>query len=157
MFALQAAFMRAECAADATFVLGTVDERTLLDEILQRMGPRLVFHAAAYKQVPLLEEQPLAAIANNVFGTQALIEATAAHGARVVLLSTDKAVEPSSVMGATKRVAEQMVLHASGTVVRLGNVLASRDSVTEVFARAIAAAEPITVTDPGGAALFSDN
>ena len=87
---------------------------------LQRIRPRIVFHAAAFKHVPLMEEHPLAAIANNIFATEISDPGGRAHGARVVLLSTDKAVEPASVMGATKRVAEQIVLAAGGTVLRLG-------------------------------------
>ncbi len=154
LIALQNAMAGTVSEPDAVLVLGGVSERALLDEVFATHRPRMVFHAAAYKQVPLLEEQPLAAIANNVFGTQTLVEAAAAHGAIVVLLSTDKAVEPASVMGATKRVAEQLVLQAGGTALRLGNVLASRDSVAEVFARAIAADEPVTVTDPAARRYF---
>jgi FlaA1/EpsC-like NDP-sugar epimerase len=129
-------------------ILGSTADAALLDEIFSTHAPRIVFHAAAFKHVPLMEEQPLAAIANNVFATETLTQAAAAHGARVVLLSTDKAVEPASVMGATKRVAEQIVLACGGTVLRLGNVLASRDSVAEVFAGQIAQGGPITITDP---------
>ena len=95
----------------------------LLEEIFTAHAPRIVFHAAAFKHVPLMEEQPLAAIANNIFGTETLSRSPAAHGARVVLLSTDKAVEPASVMGATKRVAEQIVLirrHGSAPGQRAG-------------------------------------
>ena len=108
----------------------------------------MIFHAAAHKHVPLLEGQPLAAIANNIFATESVVAAAAAHGARVVLLSTDKAVAPASVMGATKRVAEEIVLRGGGTVLRLGNVLASSGSVAEVFAEQIARGGPLTVTDP---------
>lgn len=128
------------------FVLGSVSDRALLHHIFTVHAPNLVFHAAAFKHVPLLEEQPLAAIKNNVFGTVALIAES--QRARVVLLSTDKAAEPASVMGATKRVAEQVVTAAGGVALRLGNVLASRDSVAEVFAEQIAAGGPLTVTDP---------
>ena len=99
-----------------TPILGSVSDRTLLDELFNQHAPKIVFHAAAFKHVPLIEGQPLAAIVNNVFGTLTLTRAAAAHGARMVLLSTDKAVEPASVMGATKRVAEQIVLDAGGTV-----------------------------------------
>jgi FlaA1/EpsC-like NDP-sugar epimerase len=128
-------------------ILGSVAESELLDEIFVSQTPRIVFHAAAFKHVPLMEEQPLAAIANNIFATETLVQAAQAHGARVVLLSTDKAVRPASVMGATKRVAEQIVLAAGGTVLRLANVLASRESVAEIFARQIAQGGPITITD----------
>ncbi len=146
----------AECAAttNTTFVLGSVSDPALLDEIFSVHAPCLVFHAAAFKHVPLIEEQPLAAIANNVFGTATLVDAASAGRARVVLLSTDKAVEPASIMGATKRVAEQIVLASDGIVLRLGNVLASRDSVAEVFARQIASGGPLTVTDPAARRYF---
>ena len=148
LFALQRELSSPRMQSAATFILGSVADSALLDEIFSIHVPRMVFHAAAFKQVPLMEEQPLAAIANNVFGTATLAAAATGHGARVILLSTDKAVEPASVMGATKRIAEQIVLSKRGTVVRLCNVLASRDSVAEVFARQIADGGPITVTDP---------
>jgi FlaA1/EpsC-like NDP-sugar epimerase len=131
-----------------------VADRALLQEIFSTHRPGIVFHAAAFKHVPLMEEQPLAAMANNIFATETLAQVAAAHGARVVLLSTDKAVEPASVMGATKRVAEQIVLAAGGTVLRLGNVLASRDSVAEVFARQIEQGGPLTVTGPTARRYF---
>ncbi|MGA9588159.1 MAG: polysaccharide biosynthesis protein [Terracidiphilus sp.] len=137
-----------------SFYLGSVADRSLLDEIFSIHHPRFVFHAAAFKHVPLIEEQPLAAIANNIFGTQSLVDAAFGGHARVILLSTDKAVAPASIMGATKRVAEYVVLIAGGTVLRLGNVLASRGSVTEVFARQIAAGIPLTVTDPAARRYF---
>jgi O-antigen biosynthesis protein WbqV len=137
----------------ATF-LGSAGDSALLEHIFATHRPRLVFHAAAFKHVPLMEQHPLAAIANNIFSTDALTRAAAAHHARVVLLSTDKAVQPASVMGATKRVAEQIVLSHGGTVLRLGNVLASRDSVTEIFAQQIARGGPVTVTDPAARRYF---
>jgi len=140
--------------SNVSFVLGSVTDAALLDEIFSIHSPRLVFHAAAFKHVPLMEEQPLAAIANNIFGTATLVRAASAHGAHVVLLSTDKAVEPASVMGASKRVAELIVLAAGGTVLRLGNVLASRDSVAELFARQISAGAPLTITDPAARRYF---
>jgi FlaA1/EpsC-like NDP-sugar epimerase len=141
-------------ATPMTPILGSVADEELLEEIFAAHAPRIVFHAAAFKHVPLMEEQPLAAISNNIFATEALTQAAAAHGARVLLLSTDKAVAPASVMGATKRVAEQIVLASGGTVLRLGNVLASRDSVAEIFARQIAQGGPITVTDPAARRYF---
>jgi FlaA1/EpsC-like NDP-sugar epimerase len=154
LYALQREWAEAGVAAPAACYLGSVDDRKLLDHIFATHNPGLVYHAAAFKHVPLMEQQPLAAIANNVFGTRTLVEAVAAHGVRVVQLSTDKAVEPTSVMGATKRAAEHIVLAAGGTVLRLGNVLASRDSVVEVFARQIGAGGPITVTDPAARRYF---
>src|SRR5262249_13465401 len=119
------------------FYLGSAADRGLLDEIFEVHTPRVVFHAAAFKHVPLLEKHPLAAISNNVFSTEVVVDAVVAHGVRVVLLSTDKAVAPVSVMGAAKRVAEQIVLASGNTVLRLGNVLASSGSVTELFVRQI--------------------
>jgi FlaA1/EpsC-like NDP-sugar epimerase len=149
---LQTANPRASCPMAP--VLGSVADQPLLDEIFALHAPLIVFHAAAFKHVPLMEEQPLAAISNNVFATQTLTETATAHGARVVLLSTDKAVQPASVMGATKRVAEQIVLSSGGTTLRLANVLASRDSVAEVFTRQIAQGGPVTVTDPAARRYF---
>jgi FlaA1/EpsC-like NDP-sugar epimerase len=135
-------------------LLGNVADEALVERIFAAHAPKLVFHAAAFKHVPLMEEHPLAAMRNNIFATETLVRVAAANGARVVLLSTDKAVAPTSVMGATKRVAEQMVLAAGGVVLRLGNVLASRDSVAEIFAAQIAQNGPITVTDPAARRYF---
>lgn len=140
--------------APATFVLGDAGDRAILEEIYAAHHPRLVFHAAAHKHVPLLEQQPLAALANNVFATETLCAVAAAQRARVVLLSTDKAVAPVSILGATKRIAEQLVLCGGGTVLRLGNVLGSSGSVTEVFAQQIARGGPLTVTDPEARRYF---
>jgi FlaA1/EpsC-like NDP-sugar epimerase len=154
LFDLQRAFANRAPSPRAIFYLGSVTDHALLDEIFSLHHPRLVFHAAACKHVPIIEEQPLAAISNNIFATENLIAAASASHAHVVLLSTDKAVVPASMMGATKRVAEQIVLISGGTVLRLGNVLASRGSVTEVFARQIAAGIPLTVTDPAARRFF---
>jgi FlaA1/EpsC-like NDP-sugar epimerase len=154
LYDLQRAFANLPHVSRATFCLGSAADGSLVDEVFALHHPRLVFHAAAFKHVPLLEEQPLAAIGNNVFVTESLVAAASAKHARVVLLSTDKAVAPASVMGATKRIAEQVVLDGSGTVLRLGNVLATRGSVTEVFARQLAAGLPLTVTDPAARRYF---
>lgn len=137
-----------------TNILGNVSDRTLLDEVFTVRQPGIVFHTAAFKSVALLEQQPLAAIQNNVFGTLTLTQAAATHGARVVLLSTSKAVEPCSVMGATKRLSEQIVLAHGGVVLRIGNVLGTRDSVTETFAAQIARGQALTVTDPAARRCF---
>ena len=134
--------------------LGSISNRPLLEHIFTRFAPKLVFHAAAFKHVPLMEEHPLAAVSNNIFGTETLTSVAASHGARVVLLSTDKAVEPTSVMGATKRVAEQIVLVAGGVALRLGNVLGTRDSVVKIFANQISHRGPLTVTDPAARRYF---
>ncbi len=140
-------------AEPAIPLLGNAANPALIDEIFARYSPDLVFHAAAFKHVPLLEAHPLEAIENNVFGTQAVVSA-AARRAHVVLLSTDKSVEPASILGATKRIAEQIVLAAGGTALRLGNVLGSRGSVAEIFAGQIATGGPITVTDPAARRYF---
>ena len=148
----EASATNAACAMTA--VLGSVGDRRLLEEIFSVYAPGLIFHTAAFKHVPLMEEQPLAAIRNNIFATETLLNVAQKYGARVMQLSTDKAVAPASVMGATKRVAEQMVLAAGGRALRLANVLASHDSVTEVFARQIAAGGPLTVTTPTAQRYF---
>lgn len=158
LYELQRDFATLPHSLNVTFYLGSAADHSLLDEIFSLHRPHLVFHAAAYKHVPLLEDQPFAAIANNIFATETLVASAAANHARVVLLSTDKAVAPASIMGATKRVAEQIVLGwhlgSQGTVLRLGNVLASRGSVSEVFARQVNTRSPLTVTDPAARRYF---
>jgi FlaA1/EpsC-like NDP-sugar epimerase len=117
--------------------------------------PQVVFHAAAHKHVPLMEANPAEAVTNNVLGTKNLVETAGRHRVeRFVLISTDKAVAPSNVYGATKRMAEMIVLdaaHRTGklfTVVRFGNVLGSRGSIIPKFKRQIAAGGPVTITHP---------
>lgn len=131
----------------AEFVLADAGDADALEHIFQAHQPGVVFHAAAHKHVPLLEEQPFAAITNNIFATEAVASAAAEHRAHVVLLSTDKAVDPASVMGATKNIAEKIVLRNHGLVLRLGNVLASSGSVAEVFAKQIMEGGPLTIMD----------
>lgn len=154
LYTLRETWQATSSACPMAPILGSVQDRYLLEEIFTAHAPRIVFHAAAFKHVPLMEEHPLEAIANNIIGTETLVSVAGSHGARVVLVSTDKAVEPASVMGATKRVAEQIVLTAGGTVLRLGNVLASHGSVVSVFARQLAQGAPVTVTDPAARRYF---
>ncbi|MGD0479942.1 MAG: SDR family NAD(P)-dependent oxidoreductase [Terracidiphilus sp.] len=145
---LQKSLAEAEANTGAAFVLGDAGDAAMLEELFAAHRPRIVFHAAAHKHVPLLELQPFAAIANNVFVTEIVAAAAAKYGASVLLLSTDKAVQPASVMGATKRIAEEIMLGSGGSVLRLGNVLASSGGVTEIFARQVTRGGPLTVTDP---------
>lgn len=126
-----------------------------LRAILTKYRPDIVFHAAAHKHVPLMEENPTEAVSNNVLGTRNLLEAAAACGVeRFVMISTDKAVKPTSVMGASKRVAELLVHHTAAKIkrpyvaVRFGNVLGSRGSVVLTFKQQIAQGGPITITHP---------
>ena len=138
-------------------IIADVTDATRMESVFARHRPDFVFHAAAYKHVPLMEDNPVEAVRNNVIGTLAVAQSAARYGAeKFVLISTDKAVYPSSVMGATKRLAEQIVLgwpalRASDTdfrAVRFGNVLGSDGSVIPVFKRQLAAGQPITVTHP---------
>jgi len=136
-------------------VIADVRDRERLRRILRDYRPDIVFHAAAHKHVPLMEENPEEAVTNNVLGTLALIEAAEDAGTdRVVLVSTDKAVSPTSVMGASKRVAEAIVRQAARrtgrafVVVRFGNVLGSSGSVIPLFRRQIERGGPIQITHP---------
>jgi FlaA1/EpsC-like NDP-sugar epimerase len=136
-------------------VIGDVTDQVHLDYVLSETLPHLIFHAAAHKHVPLMEFNPCEAVKNNVTGTRMVAEAAIRHGVdRFVLISTDKAVNPSSVMGATKRVAEltvQAVSQGAATTcvtVRFGNVLGSNGSVVLRFLDQIKAGGPVTVTHP---------
>ena len=131
-----------------------INDRDTLFRVFERYQPDVVLHAAAHKHVPVLEDHPVEAARTNVFGTLNVIDASIATGvSRFLLISTDKAVMPSSVMGATKRAAEQVLLrrspvNAAYSAVRFGNVLGSRGSVIPTFARQIESGGPVTVTDP---------
>ena len=136
-------------------IIGDVRDAALIETLFARERPHVVLHAAAHKHVHLMELQPSEAIKNNVLGTRIVAEAAQRHGAeRFVMISTDKAVRPTGVMGASKRVAEMLVsgLNARGSTrfisVRFGNVLGSRGSVIPLFRRQIAAGGPVTVTHP---------
>jgi FlaA1/EpsC-like NDP-sugar epimerase len=135
--------------------IADVQDREKMFEILYRYRPSFVFHAAAHKHVPLMERNPEAAVKNNVFGTKNVAEASDAAGVSTfVLVSTDKAVNPTSVMGSTKRVAEIVIQNLARysktrfVAVRFGNVLGSRGSVVPLFKKQIAAGGPVTVTHP---------
>jgi FlaA1/EpsC-like NDP-sugar epimerase len=136
-------------------IIGDITDSGRLNTILRTHRPEIIFHAAAHKHVPLMEENPCEAVKNNVRGTRLLARAAEAFGVhRVVLISTDKAVKPTSVMGASKRVAEMIVQAqavGSGTsfsIVRFGNVLGSNGSVVPRFVEQIAKGGPVTITHP---------
>ena len=140
---------------DYATVICDVRDRERLERVFAEYRPAVVFHAAAHKHVPLMEQQPEEAVKNNIFGTQNVAECADRYNCeRFVLISTDKAVNPSSVMGATKRVAELVLLEinrrsqTSYAAVRFGNVLGSRGSVVPLFEKQIARGGPVTVTHP---------
>ena len=136
-------------------LIGSVRNTARLDFVMNKYRPDLVFHAAAHKHVPLMEDSPNEAIKNNVFGTYKMAKAASKYGVkRFVLISTDKAVNPTNIMGASKRLCEmvvQMMSRESDTefvAVRFGNVLGSNGSVIPLFKKQIAAGGPVTVTHP---------
>ena len=137
-------------------VLGSVSDVVLVQRLMSRFGVQTVYHAAAYKHVPLVEQNILQGLNNNVLGTQVIAEASIKNGVeRFVMVSTDKAVRPTNVMGATKRFAELVIQslarESSQTVfsmVRFGNVLGSSGSVIPLFREQIASGGPVTVTHP---------
>lgn len=136
-------------------VIADIRDGGRIEAVFKTARPQVVFHAAAHKHVPLMEQQPEEAVRNNIFGTKTVAEAADRHQAEVfIMVSTDKAVNPTSIMGLTKRVAElviQSLDRVSATkyaAVRFGNVLGSRGSVVPLFKRQIAAGGPVTVTHP---------
>lgn len=136
-------------------IIADITDRTRMDQVFQQARPQVVIHAAAHKHVPLMEANPGEAIKNNVLGTRIVADRADATGAtHFVMISTDKAVHPTSVMGASKRVAEMYIQDLARTsqtdlvTVRFGNVLGSEGSVVPIFKGQIAAGGPVTVTDP---------
>jgi len=144
----------AGCSTDVIPCIGDIRTRRGLDRIFKAHRPQIVYHAAAYKHVPMMEFSPIEAINNNIIGTYKLATMACKYDAKkFVMISTDKAVRPSSIMGATKRVAELVVQALSGNgtrfiVVRFGNVLGSNGSVVPLFQRQILSGGPVTVTHP---------
>ncbi len=134
------------------FVIANVKDRPRIEEIFQQFRPQLVYHAAAYKHVPFMEENPYEAVYINVFGTRNLADLSLQYGVqKFVMISTDKAVNPTNVMGATKRMAEIYIQSRSNptthfVTTRFGNVLGSNGSVIPLFKKQLAAGGPLTVT-----------
>jgi FlaA1/EpsC-like NDP-sugar epimerase len=140
-------------------VIGDIGNYSKVDAVFGSRRPDLVFHAAAHKHVPLMELNPDEAVMNNIVGTQNVLAAAVQHGvSRVVCISSDKAVNPSSVMGCCKRVTELLVQSQPyapiASAVRFGNVLGSRGSVIPLFKKQIAEGGPLTITDPGMTRYF---
>jgi FlaA1/EpsC-like NDP-sugar epimerase len=141
-------------------VVADIRDRARIDQVFARVRPELVFHAAAHKHLPLLERHPCEGVKSNVLGTQNVVEAAVRSGAeRFILISTDKAADPTSVLGATKRLAELVVqAGSSGRTfcgsVRFGNVLGSRGSFLSVLSEQIAQGHAITVTHPDVTRFF---
>lgn len=136
-------------------VIADIQDADRLREVFMTYTPHLVFHAAAHKHVPLMEANPHEAVKNNIYGTKNVAEMADEYGAsRFVMISTDKAVNPTNVMGSTKRIAEMVVQHLAKSsetkyaIVRFGNVLGSRGSVIPLFKSQIAKGGPVTVTHP---------
>ncbi len=138
-----------------TPVIADMRDKNRLNIVFERYRPQVVFHTAAHKHVPLMELNSEEAVTNNIIGTKNLVDICVKNNVeRLVMISTDKAIRPKNVMGATKRIAEMLVLQAAKRtgkpycVVRFGNVLGSRGSVVPVFKSQIASGGPITITHP---------
>jgi FlaA1/EpsC-like NDP-sugar epimerase len=144
----------------AEIIIADIRDETRIRQVFRSVRPDVVFHAAAHKHLPLLEQHPGEGVKTNVLGTQNVVRAAAESGtARLLLISTDKAAEPRSILGATKRLAEMIVQsNADGEMnvcsVRFGNVLGSRGSLLAVIAEQIRRGEPVTVTDPDVTRFF---
>ena len=147
-------------AAPHIAILASAGDTAALDEVFALHQPQIIFHAAAFKHVPLMELHPFAAIENNAVATFRLAQtAVKNHTGQVILVSTDKAVSPASIMGVSKRIAELTALALATPAtqikaVRLGNVYASQGSVVQLFAEQIAQHQPVTVTDPRATRYF---
>jgi FlaA1/EpsC-like NDP-sugar epimerase len=136
-------------------IIGDIRDEEKIKRVFQELKPQIVFHAAAYKHVPLMQEHPDEAVKNNIFGTEIVAKAALENNCeKFIFISTDKAVNPNSIMGATKRIGEMIcqVLNKKGKTkfisVRFGNVLDSRGSVIPIFKEQIKAGGPVTVTHP---------
>jgi FlaA1/EpsC-like NDP-sugar epimerase len=154
MYAIQMELIHEMEFPDPIPILGRVQDRTLMDKVMREYRPDVVFHAAAYKHVPLVECNPWEAVYNNILASQVAMDAAERNGVkRFVIVSTDKAVRPTNVMGTTKRITELLMQSrpASSTrfmAVRFGNVVGSSGSVIPLFKRQIRHGGPVTVTHP---------
>ncbi|MBQ7379736.1 MAG: polysaccharide biosynthesis protein [Clostridia bacterium] len=142
-------------ALNQVVLIGSVRDRARIRSIFARYRPEVIYHAAAHKHVPLMEDSPAEAVKNNIFGTLETVQAAHEYGAqRFVMISTDKAVNPTNVMGACKRVCERIIQYYNKisktqfTAVRFGNVLGSNGSVVPLFKKQIEMGGPVTVTHP---------
>jgi FlaA1/EpsC-like NDP-sugar epimerase len=147
------------CVTPRALIVGDVCDAALLHEIFEDHQPQIVFHAAACKHVSLMEANPFTAARNNIIGTHRVLKAAnEARAEQIIVISTDKAADPIGIMGATKRVAELLVLankqSTRAKAVRLANVLGSTGSVGPIFVRQIARGRPITITDPACTRYF---
>jgi FlaA1/EpsC-like NDP-sugar epimerase len=146
--------------ASYTAVVGDVCDARLMKDLVEQHQPEMVYHAAAFKHVPLMEANPIAAVRNNAIGTASLARVCQALGVpSLVVVSTDKAVNPISIMGASKRIAELAILNLNSSrnrmsAVRLGNVLGSQGSVVPAFVAQIERGGPVTVTHPDVSRYF---
>ena len=144
---------------ETSYRLGDITDAVYMKSLFASRRPEVIFHAAAHKHVPMLEANPIEGMRNNVFGTETVARLAGEHGAEAfVLISTDKAVNPSSVMGATKRTAELLIrtlpFDTRYTAVRFGNVLGSQGSVVPILKEQISAGGPVTITHPDMARYF---
>ena len=156
IYDLQQELKRSYPDLNARFLIGSVRSKTRVNDVVGTYRPTIVFHAAAHKHVPLMENSPHEAIKNNVFGTYNVGNACIDYGVKkFVLISTDKAVNPTNIMGASKRLCEEVIQYLNSkssktnfVAVRFGNVLGSNGSVIPLFKKQIAAGGPVTVTHP---------
>lgn len=151
LYLLDNKFAEKTASFDYTMIVGSICDRALVQEIFARHQPHIVFHAAALKHVQLMESSPFAAIETNALGTKRIAQAAAGlHAEQLILVSTDKAVDPISIMGASKRLAELVILSNQSSTkmkaLRLCNVLGSTGSVAPLFEAQIRNARPVTVT-----------